>query len=182
MPERTPLLILGLGNTICGDDGLGVAAVGYLTRHYGIPPGVAVVDGGTLGLSLLPWVEDAARVILVDAVGADAPAGSLVRLQGDDVGPAVSHRLSPHQVGVADLLDGARWRDRYPEEVILLGIVPLSLELSTELSEPVARNLPALVDTVVSEALRLGFRFVPRGVDEVACVNADERDGSGVGM
>jgi len=182
MDERTPLLILGLGNTICGDDGVGVTAVGYLSKHYEVPPGVVVVDGGTLGLSLLPWIEDAARVILVDAIGADAPVGSFVRLEGDDVGPAVAHRLSPHQVGVADLLDGARWRGRYPDEVILLGLVPESLELSVELSQPVAANLLRLVDEVVREAARLGFRFVPRGADEMASGSAAECDVPGVGM
>jgi len=182
MDERTPLLVLGLGNTLCGDDGVGVAAVTYLSRHYEVPPGVAVVDGGTLGLALLPWVEDAARVILVDAVGADEPPGSLIRLEGDDVGPAVAHRLSPHQVGVADLLDGARWRGRYPDEVILLGLVPQSLELSTDLSPPVAANLLRLVDQVVREAARLHFHFVLRGTDELVPGSSASSDVAGVGM
>lgn len=180
MDERTPLLILGLGNTICGDDGVGVVAIGALVRRYDLPSGVIVVDGGTLGLSLLPWIEDAARVILVDAVGAEAPAGSFVRLEGDDVGPAVAHRLSPHQIGVADMLDGARLRGRYPDQVILLGLVPQCLDLSVELSGPVAANLPRLVDEVVAEAARLGFRLAPRASDEMVPANADEHDAAGV--
>lgn len=175
MGERTPLLVLGLGNVICGDDGLGIAAVTRLGALYEPPPGVAVIDGGTLGLSLLPWVEDAARVILVDAVRADAPAGTFVHLQGDDVGHAVAHRLSPHQVGVADLLDGARWLGRYPAEVILLGLVPQVIELSVELSAPVAKNLGHLVTEVVREAARLGFRFRRREEHEAFVPDHPER-------
>ncbi|HEX2798990.1 MAG TPA: hydrogenase maturation protease, partial [Thermoanaerobaculia bacterium] len=58
------LLVLGLGNVLCGDDGLGSAAIGRLTARYEIPEGMSVLDGGTLGLSLLPYVEDAEKVIL----------------------------------------------------------------------------------------------------------------------
>ena len=101
-----------------------------------------MLDGGTLGLALLPYLEDAESVILVDAVKADAPPGTLVRLAGDDVGPAVATRLSPHQIGVADLLDGAHWRDRYPSRVLLLGMFPESLDLEVGLSPRVAAALP----------------------------------------
>ncbi len=160
--RRLPLLILGLGNVLCGDDGLGAAAVWRIQAGYDIPEGVEVLDGGTLGLSLLPWLEDAEKVILVDAIQADTPPGSPVRLAGEDVGPAVAVRLSPHQVGVSDLLDAARWRGRLPDELILLGLVPESLDVSIELSPGVRAGLPGLVARVVEEARRLGFDLVPR--------------------
>jgi hydrogenase maturation protease len=101
-------------------------------------------------------------VILVDAVRADAPPGTLVRLERDEVGPAVATRLSPHQIGVADLLDGAQWLDRYPSRVLLLGIVPESLDLDVGLSPSVAASLPALVECVVEEARACGFEFSRR--------------------
>jgi len=159
------LLILGLGNVLCGDDGMGAVAVARLREQYEIPEGVSVLDGGTLGLSLLPHVEDAEKVILVDAIRADGPPGSAVRLDGDDVGPAVAGRLSVHQVGVADLLDAARWRGRLPEELVLLGLVPGTLELGVTLSARVEAGLPGLVDRVVREASRLGFQLHPRRHD-----------------
>ena len=134
------------------DDGVGSAAVAALIDQYETPDRVSVLDGGTLGLALLPYLEDAESVILVDAVKADAPPGTLVRLAGDDVGPAVATRLSPHQIGVADLLDGAHWRDRYPSRVLLLGIVPESLDLEVGLSPHVAAALPRLVECVVEGA------------------------------
>ena len=153
------LLVLGLGNVLLGDDGAGPAVIAQLRDGYEARSGTLVLDGGTLGLSLLPYLEDARRVILVDAVAADAPAGTLVRLEGRDVGPAVATRLSPHQVGVADLLEGARWHEREPQQLILLGVVPESIELGVGLSAPVRRALPHLVDLVRAEAAACGCAF-----------------------
>lgn len=157
MDKSVPLLILGLGNLICGDDGLGVTAVHRLCDAYDAPEGVRILDGGTLGLSLLPYLEEAERAILVDAIRDDAAPGSFVRLTGDDVAPAVAVRLSVHQVGVVDLLDGARWLGKTPDPLVLLGLVPSSVELSVALSPPVERNLPELVRRVADEAAALGF-------------------------
>jgi hydrogenase maturation protease len=165
MSERIPLLVLGLGNLLLEDDGIGSAAVAFLDDHYMAPVGARVLDGGTLGLSLLPYLEDADAVILVDAIKADTAPGTLVRLDGDDVGPAVATRLSPHQVGVADLLDGARWLDRYPRHVILLGLVPESMDLAVGLTSQVRPAVPALVERIVEEARTLGFVFRRKDVD-----------------
>lgn len=162
MSERIPLLILGLGNVLLEDDGVGGAAVSLLLDRFAPPADVRVFDGGTLGLSLLPYLQNAEAVILVDAVRAEGAAGTLVRLDGDDVAPAVATRLSPHQVGVADLLDGARWLGRYPARVVLVGLVPSSMELSVGLSPLVRASLPELVELIVEEAGRLGFLFERR--------------------
>ena len=168
MSDAADLLILGLGNVLCADDGVGAAAVARLCRERVAPPGVQMLDGGTLGLSLLPLVESARDVLLVDAVRADAPPGTLVRLDGDDVMPAALERLSPHQVGVADLLEAMRLRDRLPRRLVLLGVVPESLELRLGRSPAVESALPALVERVVAEARALGYELPPRGDHEAS--------------
>lgn len=168
MSKRTPLLVLGLGNVLLEDDGVGAAAVALLLERYVPPERASVLDGGTLGLSLLPYLEEAETVILVDAITADAPPGTVVRLEGADVAPAVATRLSPHQIGVADLLDGARWLDRYPDRLLLLGIVPESMELAVGLSPRVHAALPALVDRIADEARELGFIFHRTRAHEMA--------------
>jgi hydrogenase maturation protease len=157
--EQRGLLVLGLGNVLCGDDGLGVAAVGLLNRRHAAPAGVDVLDGGTLGLALLSHLTGARRAILVDAVRTGARPGSFVRLEGKMVMPTVLERLSPHQVGVADLLLAAQLIERAPEHLVLLGLVPDALDFGLGLSPAVARRLPDLVERIVSEARALGYEF-----------------------
>jgi hydrogenase maturation protease len=176
MDERRGLLILGLGNVLLGDDGLGPAAVARLQRDFEAPAGALVADGGTLGLTLLALIGESDHVILADAVRHDAPAGSLVRIEGDEVAPAVRERLSPHQVGVADLLEAARLAGCYPLSVTLLGLVPETIELSVERSAAVQRGLNALVKAIVLEASALGYRLVPK--ESTNCRDGDaDRDG-----
>ena len=167
--SRQPLLVMGLGNILWGDDGLGVAAVQKLLCNFHVPDGVRVLDGGTLGLALLPVIQDAERVLLIDAIRqAGARPGAIVRIEGDDVAPAVRERLSPHQVGVADLLDAARLLGCYPERLVLLGIVPARLDFGFGPSAEVERQLDNLVNRVVEQALEWGYAFRSRVGDNNA--------------
>lgn len=165
MAERNTLLVLGLGNILCGDDGLGVAVVEAIHRRYEVPEGVRLLDGGTLGLALLSQFEPDQDVILVDAIAADQEPGSFVRLEGEDVAPAVHNRLSVHQIGVSDLLEALRLIDAFPRRLVLLGLVPETLELSVERSPAVEAMLPGLMQAVVEEAGRLGHELRPREDD-----------------
>lgn len=157
MTKSINVLILGLGNVLLGDDGLGAAALARLERDWRASPGVHLADGGTLGLTLLDLVSEARHVILVDAVRTDDPPGTLVRLAGDDVVEAVRERLSPHQVGVADLLAATRLIDRYPATVTLIGLVPATLDLAVNRSSAVDAELDRLVEAVVHEVAGLGY-------------------------
>lgn len=133
-----------------------------LLRQYEPAEGVRVLDGGTLGLSLLPTLESADTVLIVDAIRSDGPPGSFVRLEGEDVAHAAEHRLSVHQVGVSDLIGAARWQGSLPSRLLLLGLVPESMDLGVERTPAVEAALPALVDQVVAECAALGYPFVPR--------------------
>ncbi len=164
-PDRR-LLILGLGNVLCGDDGLGVAALARLARRWRLPESVEMMDGGTLGLALLHHVRAAETLLIVDAIRADGGPGTFVRLEGDDVAPAVESRLSVHQIGVADLLDGLRWTDSSPQRIVLLGLVPRSMELHVGLSPEVEVAMDGLVEAVAAEVADLGFPLTARGPDE----------------
>jgi hydrogenase maturation protease len=162
MNNRNRLAILGVGNVLCTDDGIGPAAVERLSREFDAPDGVAILDGGTLGLSLLHIIEESDEVIIVDAIRMDSAPGTLVSLEGDEVLPAVRLRLSVHQVGVADLLDAARLRGRLPGRLILLGIVPESIELGFGLSPSASSAMPSLVDAIVRQTELLGVTLVSR--------------------
>jgi hydrogenase maturation protease len=155
-PNR--LLVLGLGNVLVGDDGLGAIVVHQLTRQFDVPQGVSILDGGTLGLALLPLLQDCDAAIFVDAVrSGDEPPGTLIRIDGAGVLPAVRQHLSVHQIGVADLLDAARLTGGYPSELVLLGIVPENLELGVGLSPSVLLSVPSLIRATVEEIARFGF-------------------------
>jgi hydrogenase maturation protease len=160
--DRIPLLVLGLGNVLCGDDGAGVVVVHRLRREWQLPLDVRVVDGGTLGLDLLALVAASDSVILIDAVRDDAPPGTLVRLSGDEVAPAVYERLSPHQIGVADLIAGAALVDRYPTEVVIIGVVPEMTDLQLGCTPVVTRSLDQLLGNVLAEIAARGYEATRR--------------------
>jgi hydrogenase maturation protease len=156
------VLVLGLGNLLLTDDGLGPAVMAELVRRFVAPPEVHLLDGGTLGLALLGELSEARSAILVDAVAADAPVGTVVRLDGGEVAPAVAEKLSPHQIGVADLLDAARLLGREPPKLILLGAVPQSLELGVGCTPEVSAAIEPLIERVVEECRALGHPLEAR--------------------
>jgi hydrogenase maturation protease len=157
-PDPLRLLILGLGNALCSDDGLGIVAVRHLACRYAPAPGVAIVDGSTQGLSLLPLLAAAERAIVVDAISANARPGSLVQLEGAGLlgMPARAH------AGLAGLLHGLALLGTLPSPLVLLGLVPQTLDIGMGCSPTVEARLPDLVAQVLAEARRSGFTLAPR--------------------
>ena len=155
--KKTKTLVLGLGNILLCDEGVGVRVVERLQKLYEFPQEVQVLDGGTLALDLLPYVEDADRLLVIDALEMDAEPGTIARLEGDDVPAFLSVKISPHQMGLADLLAAARLRDSYPGELVLWGVQPGALIVGLDLSPPVAAQVKALVDKALIELNRWGI-------------------------
>ncbi len=151
------VLVLGLGNILMQDDGLGVRAVKRLEEQYVLPEGVQALDGGVRGLALLPYLEDVSRLLIVDALRQeDRQPGSVIRLEGEDIPSFFSLKISSHQAGVADLLGAARVAGICPAEVVLWGMTPAQIDVGLELSPPVAAGIEALVEKVVQELRRWG--------------------------
>lgn len=144
-------LVLGLGNTIMSDDGVGPKVIEQLQQGAGLPEAVVLLDGGTLGLDLLPHLEGIQRLIIVDAVEIGKSPGTVVRLSGDEVPVALETKLSPHQMGMKDLLAVARLMGQLPGEIVLIGVQPACLEMDTELTPAVAAALPTLLAMVQAE-------------------------------
>lgn len=156
-------LVLGVGNILLSDEGVGVHAVRLLRERYRFPQEVEILDGGTLGLDLLPYVEEADRLLIVDAVQMDAPPGTVARLEGAEVSAVLGLKYSPHQVGLSDLLGAARLLGRAPAEVVLWGVQPASLEVGLELSPTVAAQVEVLLQNVLAELQRWGIVPTRRG-------------------
>ena len=143
--------VIGLGNILLSDDGLGVHAVRRLRERQAVGEEVELIEGGTGGLLLLPHLADARRAILVDAIDNGAPPGAVTRLNGSDWMKAFSIRMTPHEVALEDLLGAARLTGAWPEELVLLGAQPASIAFGTELSPAVAAALDGLLDATLAE-------------------------------
>ncbi|NJN67084.1 MAG: HyaD/HybD family hydrogenase maturation endopeptidase [Chloroflexaceae bacterium] len=145
------VLVLGIGNILLRDEGVGVRIVERLQASYHFPEEVRVLDGGTMGLDLLACLEGVERLLVIDAVDAGHPPGTLIRLEGEDIPAFLSHKISPHQVGLADLLSVARLCHLLPPTVVLFGVQPASLETGLELSPTVSAQVAPLVRAVLQE-------------------------------
>lgn len=149
-------VVIGLGNTLMGDDGLGVAAVARLSDEWILPPNVELVFGDNWGLALLPAIEDAGRVLLVDAIDAGVAPGSDVRIERNALPRYFSTKLSPHQVDLREVLALAEIRGRLPAEIVAIGLQPACISWAQGLSEVVADGLDRLVGCVIDQLRRWG--------------------------
>lgn len=161
------VVVLGVGNLLMSDEGVGVHAVAALERDWVLPGEVRCVDGGTSTQELLGDLEDLDHLIVLDAVSSASAPGAMIRLEGAQVPQAFTTKFSPHQVGIADLLAMLTFTGHAPKRVLVLGVEPAVLKLGMELSEGVAARVPALCEQVVAELRQLGLSPTQR-LSEVA--------------
>lgn len=169
-------LVLGLGNILLGDEGVGVRVIECLRERYTFGEEVLVMDGGTLGLDLLPYLEGASRLLVVDAVQARKRPGTLLRLEGREV-PAFldASKVSAHQEGLEDLLAVAALKGYLPDEVVLWGTQIESLGVGLELSPAVSAQVDTLARNVIKELSRWGLKVqeAPMGSHDTHGVGHD---------
>jgi hydrogenase maturation protease len=151
-------LVLGLGNPLMGDDGLGVAALECLREEWALSEDVDLVDGGTWGMNLLPLIETAERVILIDAIRSGVAPGTLTILERCDLPRYFSLKLSPHQIDLREVLALAELRGALPDQLVAIGIEPQRIEMEVELSPVVRAGLRKVVDLVVDRLEAAGHR------------------------
>lgn len=156
------VVVLGVGNILLSDEGVGVRAIEALREGYLLPEGVEVIDGGTSGMELLEDLSRADLLVVADAVNAGLPPASILRIAGEDVPVFFRAKLSPHQVGLSDVLADLEFMGEPPCETVIIGVQPLSLETSMELSPAVAERLPEVVDRIVAELRAHGIAVQPR--------------------
>lgn len=156
-PDSRPVVVLGLGNLLMADDGVGLIALARLEEEWFVPRDVERVDGGTWGMNLLPIIERADRVILLDAIDLGDPPGTLIRLEGEEIPRFLGLKLSPHQIDLREVLALAELRGTLPGELIALGIQPARVEMSTTLSPVVEARLDQLVHMTAEILMHWGF-------------------------
>lgn len=145
------IAIIGLGNILMQDEGVGVHAVRALEDSYDLPPELEVVDGGTSGLDLLPFIEDRDRVLFVDAVNFHREPGYIGVLKNQEVPAAFPLKGSLHHLGLVDVLAAAQLMEIAPREVCLIGIQPHTIALGLELSELMQEKMAALLGHITAQ-------------------------------
>lgn len=154
-------LILGVGNILLQDEGVGVRVLEQLQQRYSFPDGVQLLDGGTMGLDLINYLENLDYLLVLDAVDSARPPGSILCLENDEIPALLQHKMSPHQIGLSDILSVARLRDMMPSHVVLIGIQPASLQTGLELSPDVAAHMDTLIDEVLKHLDAWGISPTP---------------------
>lgn len=153
-------VVLGVGNPLMGDDGLGIAVLDSL-RAWRLPAAVELVDGGTWGLTLLPAIEAADRLLLVDAIDTGDVPGTLHVLEREQIPRYLATKISPHEVDLRDVLALAELRGTLPVETVAIGLQPATVELSSELSEAIRDRLDDLVVAVTQRLAVWGHECRP---------------------
>lgn len=155
--ESVNVLVLGVGNVLLSDEGAGVRAVEELQKRYVFPAQAEVVDGGTCGMELLAFLDDRSHLFIIDAIRSGREPGAVTRIALDDPPAFFRRKISPHQLGLSELLAVAALTDALPPHIVLFGIEPQSLETGLAVSAAVAGNMELLVEMVVSEVRALGI-------------------------
>lgn len=155
-------LVLGIGNVLLSDEGVGVHALGELRRRFEIDQSVELLDGGTAGVELLRYLDGKEHVVVVDAIAAGHPPGTVFRVEGQDVPRTFHQRISPHQIGLSDVLATALITDSAPADMVMFGVEPQSLTTGLALTPVVEASLEKLVAAIVGELRRIGHRVDER--------------------
>ena len=148
---KNKITLLGLGNILLRDEGVGVHAVNAIRERYVFPPDLELVDGGTMGLDLLPLFQDAQRVLIIDAVDFGKPPGHVGIIEGDNIPSVLSSKLSVHHIGLSDVLFAAKLMNETPLEVCLIGIQPKSLDVGLDMTEEIRVKLDNIIDLTVQK-------------------------------
>jgi len=155
-------IIIGVGNLLLSDEGIGIHAAQRLLQDFNLPEEILVLDGGTLGLDLLYYLEGIENLLIIDAVLMNKEPGTLMRMVDEEVPTYMSFKMSPHHIGIPDMLFAAKLKGLYPPNVVLWGVQPGLIDVGLDLSEPVANQLDPLLENIIDELRQWGYLLEPQ--------------------
>jgi hydrogenase maturation protease len=156
------VVVLGIGNTILSDEGVGVHAAEALQAAHELPDYVEVIDGGTAGMELLGPLSGVDLLVVLDAVKTGRPPATVVKLAGSEVPAFFRSKLSPHQVSICDVLAALEFSGDKPKDLVLIGVEPESLDLGLSLTPAVAARVPEMVAMAAAELAARGVEVKER--------------------
>lgn len=148
--DRSRTVVMGAGNILLGDDGIGVHVIRALKDHEGLPDGVELIDAGTATLDALPLLDGVKRLIIVDAVKGGGPAGAIYLFTPEDVNEGPSGRVSLHQISLLDALKANHMVGGEGCLATIVGVEPKEITESLELSPEIEKQIPEIIQTVIS--------------------------------
>jgi hydrogenase maturation protease len=143
--------VLGIGNILLSDEGVGVHVIDLLKEQYAFSPGIDLIDGGTMGLDLLPLFQIRDKILIIDAVDFGKKAGHVGVLNGNDIPSVLNSKLSVHHIGLSDVLFAAKLMRETPPEVCLVGVQPKYLDVGLDMTHEVQEQLPTIIDHVLKK-------------------------------
>jgi hydrogenase maturation protease len=148
--NRRPVLVLGIGNILLRDEGVGVRVIEQMQKMH-LPYYVELIDGGTAGADLLDVLADRRKVIVIDAVQANCEPGTVLRFTADDLVRPDGVGMSLHELGLGEALTMTGQLGCAPEDVVVFGIKPKDISCGLDLSETIASSVPKVIELVLDE-------------------------------
>jgi len=162
-PEYKDIAIVGIGNVLQKDDGIGVTLIKYLEASYTFPSYVILIDGGTSGVALQSQIMQKDLLIIIDALSISETPGTVHILSGESLlGQSPDMKLSPHQISFFDLIQFMALQKIAPREFIIMGIVPEDVGCGVELSAPVTKSIEIAANKMITYLIQRGIRIEKR--------------------
>ncbi|NPA41947.1 MAG: HyaD/HybD family hydrogenase maturation endopeptidase [Aquificae bacterium] len=156
------MTVLGIGNTILSDEGLGVVAVETLRQRFDFDPPVELIDGGTIGIDLLYFIEDAELLLVLDAISGGGPPGTFYKFKGEEVRKYFRNKVSMHEIGFQEVLGLLELKGNKLKEIVVMGLEPKVIDMGTELSPEVMNNMEKLLDEALSQLREWGVEVLEK--------------------
>ena len=156
------IVVLGVGNILLTDEGLGVHVVKELKENYNFTPEISLIDGGTMGMELLTYMRGMKRILLIDAINGGEAPGTVYEFPHRELEQYFTEHISVHEVGMQDILRIRAIQENPLEDAIVIGVEPESLEIGFEPSAAVQQALPEVKDRVLSVLRGWGIQIEPK--------------------
>lgn len=166
--NNKPIMVVGVGNSIQMDDGVGIHVLREL-ENYDLFEEVELFDGGTLGIDLMPYLEGKEKLIFIDSVKAGQKPGTILRFQPDDLTYDDAPKTSVHQIGLIESLQMISLIGKAPDRIVIFGIQPKLIDWSEELTDEVKASIPKLIPHILKE--------IERSLEEIKNNITEEENG-----
>jgi hydrogenase maturation protease len=155
--SSSDVTILGIGNLLMGDEGVGIHVIDSIYSTYSFSPAINFIDGGTIGIDLIPYFEECKKMMIIDAVDSQEEPGYIVTLENDAIHYRFNTKLSLHHAGLSDVLSIIKLQEIDAPDMILIGIQPQIVEMGLELSATVGDKMPQIINIITNKLTEWGI-------------------------